>query len=107
MTGLIDQPIATLLASALVLIGAALTVAQKRRADLRDQWWKRAQWALDLKHDPDRKVMAYSVLEYLAVSRLAGKEEWLLLEAAWQDDLPERGDAESATRDAVDEAEYE
>lgn len=42
------QPTATLVSAALVLIGAGLTIRQRRRADRKEQWWLRTQWALDL-----------------------------------------------------------
>ncbi len=40
-------PLATASAAAVALLVGWATVIQKRRTDLRDQWWKRAQWALD------------------------------------------------------------
>ena len=39
---------ATLLAAAGVGLIGSVTIAQKVRTDRRDQWWKRAQWAVDL-----------------------------------------------------------
>lgn len=42
------QPTATLVSAALVLLGAGMTIRQRRRADRKEQWWSRTQWALDL-----------------------------------------------------------
>jgi hypothetical protein len=65
-----------------------VTVRQRREADRRDQWWKRAQWALDLVMSPSesqsRAAVGFAVLERLASSELARREELLVLEAAWQ-----------------------
>lgn len=41
------QPVATLVSASLVLLGAGLTIRQRRRADRKEQWWLRTQWALD------------------------------------------------------------
>jgi hypothetical protein len=41
-------PLATGFAAVVALLVGWATIVQKRRTDERDQWWKRAQWALDL-----------------------------------------------------------
>lgn len=40
-------PLATACAAAVALLVGWATIVQKRHSDRRDQWWKRAQWALD------------------------------------------------------------
>jgi hypothetical protein len=43
----LTAPWATLIAASVALIGVGITVWQKWRADRRDAWWKRAEWAID------------------------------------------------------------
>lgn len=40
-------PLATASAAVVALLVGWATILQKRHNDLRDQWWKRVQWALD------------------------------------------------------------
>lgn len=77
-------PVATGAAAIVALIIGIATVRQRNRADQRDQWWKRAQWALELTLSDDSVKVArgYEVLEYLADSELAGDDEQALLAAA-------------------------
>lgn len=81
-------PVATGVAVMVALAVGFVTVRQRREADRRDQWWKRAQWALDLVMSPSesqsRAAVGFAVLERLASSELARREELLVLEAAWQ-----------------------
>ncbi len=81
-------PVATGVAALVALAVGLVTVRQRREADRRDQWWKRAQWALDLVLSPSesepRAAVGFAVLERLAMSDLARREELLVLEAAWQ-----------------------
>jgi hypothetical protein len=81
-------PIATGLVALVALTVGLFTVRQRREADRRDQWWKRAQWALDLVLEPSedegKATVGFAMLERLADSDLARKEELLILEAAWQ-----------------------
>ena len=81
-------PVATGLAALVALAVGLVTVLQRREADRRDQWWKRAQWALDLVLSPSesepRAAVGFAVLERVAASGLARHEELLVLEAAWQ-----------------------
>lgn len=67
-------------------VADALALAQKREADNRAEWWKRAQWALDhaLGEDPDSKALGLAALAVLAHSELARPEELALLDIAWQ-----------------------
>ena len=48
-------PIATGLAALVALIVGTVTIAQRSRADRCDQWWKRAQWAIDAMFDAAEK----------------------------------------------------
>lgn len=82
-------PAATALAATVAFAVGLGTLIQRSRADRRDQWWKRAQWALDLalQNDPSSKRIGLAVLEHLAQSRLAGPEETEMIAAAWVDEL--------------------
>lgn len=81
-------PVVTGVAALVALAVGLVTVRQRREADRRDQWWKRAQWALDLVMSPSESesqaAVGFAVLERLASSDLARREELLVLEAAWQ-----------------------
>lgn len=84
-------PIATAVAAVVALIVGIFTVTQRGKADRRDQWWKRAQWAfeLTLDEDPQRQAVGLRAMQYLAGSKLTGKDEAQLLEAAWVEPLAE------------------
>jgi hypothetical protein len=58
------------------------TLAQRREADRRDQWWKRTQWAIGLAMDPDfsRAVVGLVALRHLAASDLCTGEDYELLD---------------------------
>ena len=58
------------------------TLAQRREADRRDQWWKRTQWAIGLAMDPDfsRAVVGLVALKHLAASDLCTGEDYELLD---------------------------
>src|SRR4051794_7912883 len=76
-------PIATGLAAIVALIVGLVAVTQKSRADRRDQWWKRAQWAIEqtFKDDEEQQALRFRVLQVLGESKLAADEELLLLES--------------------------
>ena len=86
------QPVATVASALLVLAAALLTVRQRDRADRKDQWWKRTQWALDLvlTGDEHARVLGMSVLQQQVESTLADEEDLELLAAPalWSIDLP-------------------
>jgi len=71
------QPAVTGAAAILVLLGAGLTIRQRYRADRKDQWWKRTQWAFELllAGDEDREVLGLMVLEQQAAAKAADKED--------------------------------
>ncbi|MEE2523626.1 hypothetical protein V1639_13405 [Pseudarthrobacter sp. J75] len=57
-----------------VVLVAYLSYRQKLRADRRDQWWKRAQWAIDsalYDADPQRRLAGLKVMVELIGSDLA------------------------------------
>lgn len=58
------------------------TLAQRREADRRDQWWKRAQWAIELAMDRDfsRAVVGLVTLRYLATSDLCTDDDYEMLD---------------------------
>lgn len=87
-------PLATLVVASVALFVGLRTVRQRDRADRRDQWWKRMQWATDLtlSDDPHRRELGYTVLEVLGSSGLAGAEELDLLDVALTAELLRRPD---------------
>lgn len=79
-------PEATGLAAIVALTIGWFTILQKTQTDRRDQWWKRAQWALELALDPAaekeskeaagiRRRFALQVLQDLAASPLASTDD--------------------------------
>jgi hypothetical protein len=79
---LIFTGIVGLIVGSLAFIAAVLGVAQKWRADRREQWWSRTQWALDqLAGDEDARTVGLLVLGHQADSRLADEEDWKMLDA--------------------------
>lgn len=84
---------APLIAAVVAGLIAAAALWQKRRADNRAEWWRRAQWGLDASFDadPDRQSMGLAVLEVLAASKLATSEELRIVEEAWQEPLEDDG----------------
>jgi hypothetical protein len=73
---------APLLAAIIAAWIAWRTLAQRREADRRDQWWKRTQWAIDLAMDRDfsRAVVGLVALKHLAASDLCTDEDYELLD---------------------------
>lgn len=82
-------PVATGVVALVALVVGVVTIVQRAQADRRDQWWKRAQWALDLSLEDDapRAAVGLAVLVYLADSGLAGREEARLLRAVRSRDV--------------------
>lgn len=70
-------------------IADANSLAQKREADDRAEWWKRTQWAIDssMSDEPDRATLGLRVMSILAESKLAGPEELNIIMSAWVDPL--------------------
>lgn len=81
-------PLATALAAAVAFAIGLATVAQKWRADRRDQWWKRAQWSLEAAiatgdDNADRRRVGQSAITYLGRSSgLRARDDILFLRAA-------------------------
>jgi hypothetical protein len=73
---------APLLAAIIAAWIAWRTLAQRREADRRDQWWQRTQWAIDLAMDRDfsRAVVGLVALKHLAASDLCTDEDYELLD---------------------------
>ncbi|MCL1801669.1 MAG: hypothetical protein FWG25_09975 [Promicromonosporaceae bacterium] len=78
--------IATGIAAIAGLILAIVTIVERARADRREHWWKRAQWALDLtlSENLDKQSMGLRALTYLGKSKLTRKDEAQLIGAAWE-----------------------
>jgi hypothetical protein len=79
-------PAATAAAAVVALAVGLATVRQRGRADARDQWWKRAHWALELTLSDEvaRASPGYAVLNHLLQSDLATEDERLLLRSLGQ-----------------------
>lgn len=77
-------------------------VRQRGRADAREQWWKRAHWALDLTLSEDfrRAARGWAVLRHLSRSDLASEDERRLLAALAESGL-NRGDRAVETESAA------
>lgn len=75
-------PLSTLLAAVIAGWIAWRTLAQRREADRRDQWWQRTQWAIGLAMDPDfsRAVVGLVALRHLAGSDLCTAEDYEMLD---------------------------
>ncbi len=71
------QPLVTGVAAVVVLAGTAVTVRQRYRADRREQWWGRTQWALDLlvSGDQDQVYLALLVLEQQSGVRVVDADD--------------------------------
>ena len=87
-------PLATLVVASVALYVGLRTVRQRDRADRRDQWWKRMQWATDLTLSDDlhRQELGYAAIDLLGRSSLAGHEELALLDVALTAELQRRPD---------------
>lgn len=71
---------ATLSAGLLAFVGVMLGVAQKWRADRREHWWLRTQWALErLEHPPPARDIGIVVLGHQLKSHLATADDVRLL----------------------------
>lgn len=67
-----------------VVLVAYLAYRQRDRADRREQWWKRAEWAIDSAlndADPQRRLAGLKVLVQLIGSDLATSEDADLMSA--------------------------
>ncbi len=75
-------PLSTLAAAMIAGWIAWRTLAQRREADRRDQWWQRTQWAIDLAMDRDfsRAVVGLVTLKHLAASDLCTDEDYEMLD---------------------------
>lgn len=73
---------APLLAAVIAGSIAWRTLAQRREADRRDQWWKRTQWAIGLAmdHDFSRAIVGLVALKHLAASDLCTDDDYELLD---------------------------
>jgi hypothetical protein len=89
-------PGATLLGATVAAAIAVAALVQRRKADAKSEWWRRAQWALDqvLAEDHDRQAIGASVMLVLFESRLAEDEDLDLFQAAWQALLDDVEDAD-------------
>lgn len=72
-----SAPLVTLLATLVAAVIALVTLMQRHRAAKRDQWWKRAQWAMNLAIEGDMpaKEIGVRALKQLGESKLLAREE--------------------------------
>lgn len=104
-------PIATGLAAVVALIVGLVAVVQKSRADRRDQWWKRAQWAIEqtFAADAEQQALGFRVLQVLGDSALASPEELRVFESLTTREIEplapvaEKGDDGDVTSDHREE----
>lgn len=63
--------------------GNERATAQRDLAARREEWWRRFNWAAELAMDasPEKRALGLKLLTKLAESDLAGRDEWLLLDA--------------------------
>ena len=89
-----------------VVLVAYLAYRQKDRADRRDQWWKRAQWAIDLALDQDnlRQATGFAAIAHLASRSEAtrGDRQLLWEVVAAQQGLDAEVDAAEADAGGID-----
>ena len=80
---------APLIAAVIAAIIAFFTLWQRRRADNRAEWWRRAQWALDasMSEEPKRAEMGQQAINLLGMSKLATPEDGVLLKIGTEDPL--------------------
>jgi len=93
----VTAPQATLIAALGVGIVGGVTILQKLRNDRRDQWWKRAQWAVDHALDLEERsqLVGWAAIAELSASEPATRQDRLLLRQvvdAALDEVPEAGD---------------
>lgn len=98
------QPAVTGGGALLVLLGAGATIRQRYRADRRDQWWRRTQWALELvvSGDEDAVVLGLQVLEQQVEARTADAEDATFIAEVLGplvDSYNRTGDTDQATTD--------
>ena len=99
------SPVAVLLAAIVAAIIGLLTLKQRSQADMRSEWWVRAQWALDasLSDNPKRAEVGLNIMSVLAASQLAQREEIEILSAAWEEPL----ESAEQSLDGSPEVDYE
>ncbi len=80
---------APLIAALIAALIAVVTLWQRRRADNRAEWWRRAQWALDasMSDQPRRAEMGQQAINLLGSSKLATPEDGVLLKIGTEDPL--------------------
>lgn len=87
-------------AAIVALAGVAAATWQKAINDRRDQWWKRAQWAMERLEPsgdtPDdlldeRRAVAIETISYLTESGLAGPDEYAFFDKLADQVLAEDG----------------
>lgn len=70
-------PTATVTAALIAAVIALATLKHRRRQDRREQWWARAQWAIDraASDNPRAQTAGLAVLSRLSASNLADPED--------------------------------
>jgi predicted membrane chloride channel (bestrophin family) len=74
------QATATLIAAAVALLVGFRSVTQKRRADEREHWWGRTQWAFDQLADDDvMRTIGLEILSRQLDEPFVTDDDWKLL----------------------------
>ena len=91
---------------ALTLVGTVTVGIFARRSSRNTEWFRRVQWAQGLtsSSNPTTQTAGYRALDYLSESRLAGKDDQLLLERLAM--YPPLDQIEAAARTTVDQAAF-
>ena len=80
--------IVALVVGVVAFVGVVLGVRQRWRADRRDQWWKRTQWAIErLGEGGEARIIGLVILWRLVDSRLATGDDQRMLEDVADVDL--------------------
>lgn len=79
--------VAAIIAATIAYFAARQNARRQERADRKNQWWARAQWALDLTlrtDDAHAQEVGFDMLSALAKSEWAGEHEGDVIAAATQ-----------------------
>lgn len=106
--GRVTAPQATLLAALGVGVVGGVTILQKLRNDRRDQWWKRAQWAIDHTLDEEERsqIVGWAAIAELSARGPATRQDRLLLRQvvdAVLDDAADAGDIDDTDEVVIED----
>ena len=84
--------VAALIAATIAYSAARRQASLNRLAQRKEQWWKRAEWALNLSlsDDSDERTVGFRVLESLSTSEWAAEHEGDVIAAATDRPIEQR-----------------